>query len=321
MKGQDRPIVVPATSANLGCGFDCAAVALTLYLKVSGRLGSSPGFRITYRGPDPERIPLDDSNLVARAARHAARSVGVEIAGGEIEIENAIPVAAGLGSSAAATIAGILLAARHLGREFDPDAIVGLAAELEGHPDNAAGAYYGGLVLAAREESGRIRVARTNVPQELDFVAVVPAFEMPTERARAVLPASYPRADAVANLQRIALLAATCFSGEFRLDPELFRDRLHQPYRAPLVPGLESCFRLRHPGLLGVFLSGAGSSVLAIARPSTRCGGLGPGHNAREIGRLLSEEFARHGLASNVLMLRAENRGARDFWGAAADGP
>lgn len=300
MTGQDASIVVPATSANLGCGFDCAAVALTLYLEVRGRLSSTPGFRIAYRGPDPERVPLDGSNLVARAACHAARSAGAEIAGGEIEIENAIPVAAGLGSSAAATVAGMLLAARHLGREFDPDTVVGLAAELEGHPDNAAGAYHGGLVLAAREESGQIRVARTNVPQDLEFIAVVPDFEMPTERARAVLPASYSRADAVANLQRLALLAATCFSGEFLLDPELFRDRLHQPYRASLVPGLENCLRLRHPDLLGVFLSGAGSSVLAISR-----------RNAAEIGRTLSGEFASHGLAAKVLLLRAENRGAR----------
>ncbi|HEV2386480.1 MAG TPA: homoserine kinase [Candidatus Acidoferrales bacterium] len=299
------PIVVPATSANLGCGFDCAALALNLYLKVRGRLAPGPGFRIAYQGADPERVPLDDSNLVARAACHAARAVGAEIAGGEIEIDNGIPLAAGFGSSAAAIVAGILLAARQFGRPSDPETIVALAAELEGHPDNVAGAYHGGLVLAAQEESGRVRVARAAVPQDLDFIAVVPAFAMPTERARAVLPAAYPRPDAVANLQRVALLAATCFSGEFQLDPELFRDRLHQPYRAPLVPGLEACFRLRHPDLLGVFLSGAGSSVLAIAR-----------RNAAEIGRLLCDEFARHGLAAEVRLLKAENRGARDFFDA-----
>jgi homoserine kinase len=303
MGGDDGPIIVPATSANLGCGFDCAALALSLYMKVRGRLGPEPGFRCRYRGPHAERIPSDDSNLVARAARMAAERAGVEIRGGEIEIENEIPVAAGLGSSAAAIVAGILLAARHLGKRPNAEEVVGLASEIEGHPDNVAGACLGGLVVAA-QDGGRVRVARVALPESLELVAVVPDIELPTERARAVLPASYSREDAIHNLQRVALLVATCFSGEYRLEPELFRDRMHQPFRAPLVPGLEACFEVRHPNLLGVFLSGAGSSVLAIARGS-----------GEEIGELLASEFRRRGVASQVLRLKPENRGALDFFG------
>jgi homoserine kinase len=303
MRDNTETIVVPATSANLGCGFDCAALALNLYLKARGQLGSQAGFRCRYRGPHAERIPLDKTNLVFRAARRAGDQMGGKIAGGEIELESEIPVAAGLGSSAAAIVAGILLAARHLGKTPDPETVVRLADEIEGHPDNVAAAYHGGLVVAGREESGGIRVARAALPTELELVVVVPEFELPTERARAALPASYSREDTVHNLQRLALLVATCFSGEFQLTPELFDDRLHQPYRAPLVPGLAGCFALRHPDLLGVFLSGAGSSVLAIAR-----------RNGAEIGERLSDEFRRQGLRSQVLLQKAENRGARQLF-------
>jgi homoserine kinase len=302
MDGDDGPIIVPATSANLGCGFDCAALALSLYMRVRGRLGPEPGFRCRYRGPHAESIPSDDSNLVARAARLAAERAGADVRGGEIEIENEIPVAVGLGSSAAAIVAGILLAARHLGKPPNAEDVIGLASEIEGHPDNVAGACLGGLVVAA-EDGARVRVARAALPENLELVAVVPDIELPTERARAVLPASYSRQDAIHNLQRVALLVATCFSGEYRLEPEFFRDRMHQPFRAPLVPGLEACFEVRHPNLLGVFLSGAGSSVLAIVRAS-----------GEEIGELLAAEFRRRGVNSRVLRLKPENRGALDFF-------
>lgn len=305
MNRENEAIAVPATSANLGCGFDCAALAMSLYMKVRGRLGGAPGFRVHYRGPNAERIPVDDSNLVLRAARLAAEGFDTEISGGEIEIENEIPIAAGLGSSAAAIVGGILLAAHHLGRKPDPAAVVELACRIEGHPDNVAAACHGGLVVAAQEPGGRVRVARASLPEDLELIAVVPDFELTTERARAALPASYERADAIHNLQRFALFVATCFSGEFRFTPELFRDRLHQPFRAPLVPGLEGCFEFRHPDLLGVFLSGAGSSVLALARGS-----------AAEIGERLAGEFKRSGLSARVLLLRPENRGGMDFFEA-----
>jgi homoserine kinase len=299
MPGDDAPIVVPASSGNLGCGFDCAALALNLYLRVRGRLDRTGQFRCRYHGPNAELVPLDSSNLVFRAAALAARRAGIELTGGEIEIENEIPMARGLGSSAAAIVAGILLAAKYSSQPLDPESSLALATELEGHPDNVAAALYGGIVVSAGRAGEPVRVARADVPGDLDFIAVVPDAELSTERARAALPDSYARQDAVANLQRLSLLVATCFSGEFRLDPELFRDRLHQPFRAPLVPGLEACFAFRHPDLLGVFLSGAGSSVMAIAR-----------RRAAEIGDQLAREFTSRGVGARVLLLKAENRGA-----------
>lgn len=303
MTGGGAPIVVPATSANLGCGFDCAALAVNLYLKVRGRLSDTGEFRCRYQGPGAGQIPLDSSNLIARAACRAVERAGVKIAGGEIEIENEIPMARGLGSSAAAIIAGILLAARHLGRPVDFGSVLDLATEIEGHPDNVAAALHGGMVVAAQQTGGLIRTARATLPSGLHFIAIVPDVELSTERARAVLPSEYSRQTAIGNLQRFALLVATCFSGEFQLDPEMFRDGIHQPFRAPLVPGLEACFDFRHPDLLGVFLSGAGSTVMAIAR-----------RNAEEIGKRLAQEFISRGIGAKVLLLKAENRGARHFF-------
>ena len=140
MGGEDGPIIVPATSANLGCGFDCAALALSLYMKVRGRLGPEPGFRCRYRGPHSERIPSDDSNLVARAARLASERAGADVRGGEIEIENEISVAAGLGASGAAIVFGILPAARHPVRFAGSETVAELADRLARQPDNAAAA-------------------------------------------------------------------------------------------------------------------------------------------------------------------------------------
>lgn len=295
-----QQVVVPATTANLGCAFDCAALALNLHLKASAIPSDDGDIQLSYRGPDADRVPLGSSNLMIRAMRRTAQISGADVRGARVEVQSEIPVGVGLGSSAAAIVAGILLAARLYGWNVDPSSTLGLAGELEGHPDNVAAACYGGLVVAAlAEETNRVLVRKTVIPSELEFIAVIPEVVVPTERARALLPEQYKRQDAVHNLQRTALLAACCFSGRFDLVPELFRDRLHQPYRVPLFPGVSACLEVRHDGLLGVFLSGAGSSVIALAR-----------HSAREIAQVLLEEFQRAGVPARALFLKGENRGA-----------
>jgi len=297
------PITVPATSANLGCAFDCAALALNLYLRARAVLREVPGFEVVYRGPRPECVPTDGSNLVVQGLRKLAACAGINDHGATIEIESEIPVGVGFGSSAAAVLAGILLGGGLYGFEPDADTVLRLATEMEGHPDNVAAAYHGGLVLAAKGDGrGEILTLKTRLPADLEFVAIVPELILSTEKARKVLPEQYTRSDVVHNLQRATLLAASCFSGQFDLVPEMFRDRLHQPYRSRLIPGLEACLKVRHPGLLGVFLSGAGSSVLAIVR-----------HGAAEVGELLAREFHRHDLPTQTLFLKAENRGARHW--------
>jgi homoserine kinase len=291
-------VVVPASSANVGCAFDCAAIALNLYLRASATPAKS--VQVSYRGANADQIPRDASNLILKAMQSAATAMHASLPSVQLDVQNDIPLGVGLGSSAAAIIAGILLGGRLCGTELSSAAALRLAAEIEGHPDNVAAALHGGFVVAAMPEGAAdVLVAKANVSQALDFVTVIPDVALPTEKARAVLPAQYSRRDVVANLQRTALLAANFFSGG-ELSPELFRDALHQPYRSPLVPGIAECLAFRHAGLAGVFLSGAGSAVMAIVR-----------HSSREIGDALVGEFQRKGTAARSLELKADNSGAK----------
>ena len=189
----------------------------------------------------------------------------------QLELDNDLPIGVGLGSSAAAILAGLLLGSELCGRRLEAPELLRVAMEIENHPDNLAVAIHGGMVVAALsgEKAGTVSshpadapaatvpevlVARAPVSDQLDFVAVIPDTPpLPTAEARRVLPASYSRQEVVANLQHVALLTAAFFSGG-RLSPELFRDRLHQPYRSGLIPGIADCLDYRHPALLGIFL-------------------------------------------------------------------
>lgn len=296
-------VQVPASTANLGPAFDCAAIALNLYLRVSAEPRAAAGFEVRYRGVNEDRVPADDENLVVRAIRSIAGAARTAIPGARIEIENEIPIGVGLGSSAAAIVAGLIVGADFVGRKFDRAEMLREAAALEHHPDNVTAALCGGFVVAAAipgsaGEPGEILYHRCDVPESLDFVVVTPDRPLPTEKARGVLPAGYSRQDVVQNLQRVALLTAAfcCGSG---LVPELFRDRIHQPYRSGLIPGIADCLEYRHEGLAGIFLSGAGSSVMAVATG-----------NAEQIADGLVEKFRGNGVAAQATHLKADNRGA-----------
>jgi homoserine kinase len=290
-------VTVPATSANLGCAFDCAAIALGLFLRVSA-VPRESGFEAVYRGANPEQVSGGEDNLVVKSMQLCAAHLRKKLPGARLEIDNQIPLGVGLGSSAAAIVAGIALGAALCAVKLDTAAALRLAVEIEGHPDNVAAAVHGGMVVAMTSGEREVFVAKTPVSQDLDFVAVIPELPLPTEKARAVLPSQYPRKDVVANLQRTALLTACFFSGK-NLSPELFEDRLHQPYRSPIIPGIAQCLAYRREGLDGIYLSGAGSAVMAIAR-----------HSALEIGKALVEKFRDQGVRARELILKADNRGA-----------
>lgn len=315
MAGSERSssVIVPATTANLGCAFDCAGIALSLYLRASAKASDSSGFAVTYHGESAGQIPTDASNLMVKAMQGAAARSKANLPGAQIEVQNDIPLGIGLGSSAAAIVAGTVLGGELCGVELDAAETLRLALEIEGHPDNIAAAVHGGMVVAAitsqaakASEPVEVLVARVDVSPKLDFVVVIPETPLPTEKARAALPAEYSRTDVVANLQRTALLTACFFSGR-RLSPELFRDRLHQPYRSPLVPGIAQALEFRHPGLVGIFLSGAGSAVMAITE-----------HSAARIGDALVAEFGRQGVAAKAVLLKADNQGAQITTGEVA---
>jgi homoserine kinase len=291
--------VVPATSANLGCAFDCGGLALKLYLRALFVPSQGAELSLEYRGKTAERFPIAESNLVMRALRLAAEKLAAPAPGGHVLVESEIPISVGLGSSAAAVIAGLLLGVQFAGGKAEPEQILRWAEEIEGHIDNAAAAYYGGVVLALSNNVDQVTALKTNFPEGIRLVIVTPAVTVPTHEARQALPRAYDRGDVLHTLQRTSLLAATCFSGHFELFPALFEDRLHQPYRQKLVPGMERCLRLRRPGLLGVAISGSGSSVIAFVVQDE----LG-------IAEELQKIFAEEGLESEALFTTADNNGA-----------
>lgn len=291
---------VPATSANLGCLFDCAALAYSLFLDVHVTPHAAGTTRIRYEGVSPERIPLDDSNLIARTIRATLEGWG-KVRGFDLEIENQIPVAAGLGSSAAAIVAA--LAASHVlaDRVLLDEELIGLAAKLEGHPDNAAAAWLGGFTISA-QQAERVIALSCPMPERVKLVLVIPDYHLSTETARQALPASYSREDAVHNLQRAAMMAAKFFSGTADFPRCLFDDRLHQPYRSALMPGLSDVLNLRTPGLLGVCVSGAGPSILALAK-----------ENAEQIGSAVQQILSEHEVSSKIALLSPDNKGAKGW--------
>jgi homoserine kinase len=291
---------VPATCANLGCLFDCAALALSLYLDIYVTPRQDGAVTVSYRGVNPERIPTDETNLIARTISTTLQSWNKK-RGFDLEIENQIPVGVGLGSSAAA-IVGALAACHWLADTtlYDEE-LVSLAMRLEGHPDNVAAAWHGGFTVAVRQGE-RVLAYSAPVPETLQLVLVIPDYALPTEKAREVLPDQYSRADAIHNLQRAAALAGQLFSGKADFHPGFFDDRWHQPFRASLVPGLSETLKLQHPDLLGVCLSGAGPSILAFVRG-----------DAAGIGELIRQTLAQQGIEAEARVLAADNRGAKGW--------
>ncbi|MER3449385.1 MAG: homoserine kinase [Chloroflexota bacterium] len=255
-------MTVPATSANLGSGFDCLALALDIPLEV--RAKPAPKFKITLQGEGAAELPTDEGNLVVRAYRQALERLQAGWVPLDLRVKNHIPLKRGLGSSAAATVAGVGLAYAVAGRPFQALELLRLAAEIEGHPDNAAAAVLGGIVLAFEADSCPQAVG-LRVPRNLGVVLFVPDREVPTEAARRLLPEAVPLADAVFNLSRSALWVVAILGNRLELLRAATEDRLHQPARRSLIPELEPLTRAAlEAGALGACLSGAGPSVIAF---------------------------------------------------------
>jgi homoserine kinase len=259
-------IAVPASIANLGPGFDTLGLALQLYLRVRiAAVSSDP--RAASTGDltfDFGEQPVAGDNLIARAFQTLALEEGRRVPALRVEVRSDIPVQRGLGSSAAATVAGLLLYERVFG-PLPLERRLEVACRLEGHPDNAGAALLGGLVATCALDGGRVVAVPAPWPPDLHVVVATPTISLSTSAARQVLPGTLSRTDAVFNLQRVALLLQSLHVGDFRHLRAAFQDRCHQPYREPLVPGLAQLLRLEHPDLLGACLSGAGPSVVAFA--------------------------------------------------------
>ena len=253
---------VPASSANLGPGFDALGLALGVYLEC--RFRRSDRLSISVSGRDSAAISTGADNLIWRTAQAVADGHGMQLPPIELEIRNDIPLGKGMGSSAAALTTGVIIADVLLELGWKPLRILDEAARLEGHPDNVAACTLGSIVASAIDCGGVARAVRIELPAHFGVAIVVPDFVLPTTHARSVLPAAYTKEDAVFNVQRAALLIAALATGNTTAFPAALEDRFHQPYRTALVPGLEEILKLRAPGLLGCALSGAGPSILVF---------------------------------------------------------
>jgi homoserine kinase len=296
-EGRTARIRVPASTSNLGAAFDAVGLALRLYLTVEvSRLEAGISL-MEFAGQDAHLVPADHTNLIWRTMAEVAAAEGVGLPPFVLKVANQIPITKGLGSSASAILAGAAAAGFLCRLQLTSERLLGIAAALEGHPDNVAPALYGGLVASISGE--RILCSRSEFPEDWTVVAVTPDFELETKRARAVLPDRVPHKDAVYNVQRAAFLMAQLIQGRKEGLREAMADALHQPYRSGLLPGLGEVLALPpRAGLLGAALSGAGSTVIAFADS-----------RANEIGEEIRSIFARHGLSSQVRLLRADNEG------------
>lgn len=293
-------IRVPATTANLGPGFDCLGLALDLWNEVRVDLTGS-SLTIHIEGEGASRLPTNSSNLIYQSMESYAQWMKRELPDGiSLSCVNNIPMGSGLGSSSAAIVAGILAARELLGNPRDLDLELEIAASIEGHPDNVAPCLVGGLVAVHKTSSGYdVHKYR---PAPLNLAIVLPDFDFPTEKARAALPKSIPMADAIHNLSRIPGLIDALTSSDLTNLRDLMDDRMHQPYRLPLIPGAKQAIEAAYAaGAVGVALSGAGPSLLVIAPDATKL---------RNITEAITSVFQEVGLSSSVFYPAANQSGA-----------
>jgi homoserine kinase len=291
-------IRVPASTTNLGPGFDALGMALQLYNSVSVEWAETP--LVAVAGEGARTIQRDSRNLAYRAAAAYLEAAGEPARPLRIELQNAIPVGRGLGSSAAAIVGGLLGAGALCGSPLPAQRVLQLAFEMEGHPDNVAPALLGGFQTACLVEEQVVSL-RLPTPRGLGVVLAIPDMPLATERARAALPAFVPRRDAVFNVGRACLLLGALGEGRLDLLGVAMDDRLHQPYRSELLPGFPAALAAaREAGAAGACLSGAGSTLLAFVA----------GENP-SVGAAMCAALAAHGVPARPLVVAIDEEGAR----------
>ena len=289
-------IRIPASTANLGSGFDSVGIALNLYNYIE--IGAAPGCDIS--SADGSEVPIGEDNLIYLSAKKVYEKAGLPFRGLKIIEENNVPFARGLGSSSACIVGGVFGANEILGRPFTKDELLDIAAEIESHPDNVSPALLGGFTANAMEGKN-VRYVKADVSESLVFAAFVPPFELKTADARAVMPKEVSMKDSVFNLSRSAVLSASFLSGKYENLKTACDDKLHQPYRLPLIPGGEKIIEESYKnGALAAYISGAGSTMMAIFDCEKE--------KAEEIAKeiLSSAEF----LGWKYFILNADNSGA-----------
>lgn len=304
-------VTVPATSANLGPGFDCLGLALDLRNEISFSatseeiaLGGRTEYTVEAQGIDAAKVPTDRRNLAIEAAEAVFRQVGRRPAAVRVRINNCIPVGSGLGSSSSAIVGGLVAANTLVDGGLSDRQLLRMAVEMEGHPDNVAPAMLGGLVLGVLpdpEYGPEQLIVRRFEPPRLTAVVVLPDFQLLTSEARAVLPPVVARGEAIFNISRFGLLLHALTTGEYDCLRVAMSDRLHQPHRLKLIPGALAAYEAAYAaGAGGVALSGAGPSLIAFAAVEQDA-----------IARTMVDSFADAGLTSRAWVLEPSSEGIR----------
>ena len=297
---QEVNVRVPATTANMGAGFDTFGMALAMYNTIGLRRLQGRGIRLANVGSHTKSMEQPRDNLTVRAARSVFDTVHERFSGLEFKMYNVIPVSRGLGSSAAAIVGGLLAANLLLGEPLSREELLELAVELEGHSDNVAPALYGGFVSSC-PRGGKTVVLRLTPPEQLRAVAAIPDFYLSTSRARKILSAEVRREDAVHNIQCAALLVGAMATGDLQLFATAFDDRLHQEQRYRLIKGAKRVLRAaKGAGALAAGLSGAGPTLIAFTDT-----------DGAAVRQAMRRAWFSCGVHPKVLVLEQDNDGAQ----------
>lgn len=305
-------VKVPATTANIGPGFDCLGMALPLFNTITIEETVLPGTGVEINVISEssaidelalEHIPLDENSLVYKAVELLYNSIGQTPGELKINIHSSIPVARGLGSSASVVVGALIAANELLGHPADEVALLSIASELEGHPDNITPAIIGGLVLASQEDDGTVIYRKLEWPSEWAITVCIPDFELSTDIARSVLPKEVPMKDAIFNAQRLGMFVQAVHTKDNELMKLALKDRLHQPYRMKLMPGLDKIMdNLRFiDSVLGCVISGAGSSILVISEKN----------DLDKIKNVVKETWADQNIKCEIRTMNVEQNGAQ----------
>ena len=296
---------VPATSANLGPGFDALGIACTVYNEMTLTLTHEPGLHISARGEGAAYIPGDERNIVWKSIQYLLERAGRvdEFQGAWIRMSNRIPLSRGLGSSATAIVAGLTAANALIDSPFSRDDLLQLATDIEGHPDNVAPAIYGGFTVNTVTD-GHVECFSFLPRIFLRLVVMVPDFYLSTKSARQVLPSEVPMKDAVFNISHAAMMVAALARGSEKHLENVFADALHQNYRAPLIPGMFDVFAAaKKAGAYGAALSGAGPCLIAFVPEHRKC--------TEGVAAAMQDAFRAHEIEARPLHLRLDTKGAR----------
>lgn len=290
---------IPASTTNLGPGFDVLGLALQLYSTVTLE-PSDTDTEVVVSGVDADKIPGTPEHVAFQAVELVFKRSGTKRPNGfKLHIDNGIPAIRGLGGSGTAILGGLLTANILCGIPFSDAELLNFATEIEGHPDNVAASLYGGIVVSAQED-GYVHTIRLACPPELSIVLVIPNFPISTKQAREVLPKSVDFADAIYNTSRSTLLIASIATGQFEMLRVAMKDKLHQPYRTSLIPGFNDVVEAAIAnGALSVALSGAGPTVAAYCL-----------EHAEQVATQMQTAFNKHQIVCDTKILKADVNGA-----------